>query len=463
MNQLIGHFHPLIVHLPIGILLLAILFTFLSQNERFQGIKVAVPLSFLIGAIAATISCITGYMLSISGEYEGETVQNHQWLGIGTAALSFVAYFVTRSNSDTSYSLFSKIIIGSLGVLLTGTGHLGGSLTHGSDYLFNIKSNTLTEKNTNQTPPQYSDKSVVYKDIIQPILKEKCATCHNESKQKGKLRLDQADFLKKGGEHGAIFVSGRPDESEMIKRLLLPLEHKEHMPPKEKPQLTEEEKKLLRWWIEQGADFHKTVKDYPNFQTIVSKNVPTATPSVSYIPDVKIEQPNKQAMETLQKMNIIAIPIGKDNPLLSVNFINNADINAAKPHIQKLSKNIIWLKMADSTVTDSSLVILAGMDNLTKLYLDRTQVTDAGMKFLLPLKNLVFINVVGTKVSKEGILNLGNLPKLKRLFLYQTAIKTEDLPQLQAQLPTVQIDLGNYQVPTLYSDTTLVLPPPVKK
>ncbi len=462
MNQLIGHFHPLIVHLPIGILLLAIIFTFLAQKERYQGLKTAVPLSLLLGAFAATASCITGYLLSISGDYEGETVQNHQWFGIATAVLSFVAYFVTRSNKDIPYSFFSKIIIASLGVLLTATGHLGGSLTHGSDYLFNTKSNPLNEKNANQVPPQYSDNTMVYQDIIQLILREKCATCHNESKQKGKLRLDQADFLKKGGEHGAIFVAGRPDESEMIKRLLLPLDHKEHMPPKEKPQLTEEEKTRLRWWIEQGADFHKTVKDYPNFNIIAAQKSILKFPLLSYIPNVKIEQPDKQAIETLQKMNIIALPISKDNPLLSINFINNADIYAAKPYIQKLSKNIIWMKLADSTVMDTSLTILSGMDNLTKLYLDKTKVTDTGIKSLSHLKNLMFLNIVGTNVTKEGINSLAVLPKLKKLFVYQTAITSTDAIYLKTVLPNVEIDFGNYQVPTLNSDTTLLMPPPKK-
>jgi uncharacterized membrane protein len=133
MNQLIGHFHPLIVHLPIGILLLAIVFTFLAEKERFQGLKAAIPLSFLLGAFAATASCITGYLLSTSGDYEGETVQNHQWLGIATAILGFVSYFVTRTNKDLSYNFFSKITVSLLGILLTITGHLGGNLTHGSD------------------------------------------------------------------------------------------------------------------------------------------------------------------------------------------------------------------------------------------------------------------------------------------------------------------------------------------
>ncbi len=47
----------------------------------------------------------------------------------------------------------------------------------------------------------------------------------------------------------------------MIKRLLLPVDNEDHMPPKEKPQPSENQIALLQWWISQGAEFGKKVKD----------------------------------------------------------------------------------------------------------------------------------------------------------------------------------------------------------
>ena len=71
-------------------------------------------------------------MLSLSGDYDGELVGRHQWMGIFTAILSLVLYLLYQfSISETIARWISLGII----ILVTITGHLGGSLTHGSDYL----------------------------------------------------------------------------------------------------------------------------------------------------------------------------------------------------------------------------------------------------------------------------------------------------------------------------------------
>ena len=64
ITEVIAHFHPVLVHLPIGILLLAILFHWLSSKEKLAGLSIAIPIAYLAGAITAILSCITGYLLS---------------------------------------------------------------------------------------------------------------------------------------------------------------------------------------------------------------------------------------------------------------------------------------------------------------------------------------------------------------------------------------------------------------
>jgi hypothetical protein len=71
------------------------------------------------------------------------------------------------------------------------TGHLGGSLTHGSDFLtkgFSEK-DSVAEKEIK--PIADVQEANVYADIVQPIFESKCYSCHNKSKKKGKLRLDE--------------------------------------------------------------------------------------------------------------------------------------------------------------------------------------------------------------------------------------------------------------------------------
>jgi hypothetical protein len=68
-------------------------------------------------------------------------------------------------------------------------------------------------------------------------------------------------LVKGGKDSGAGIVPGKPDESSIIKRLALPKDNDESMPPEDKPQPTEKEVALLKWWITAGADAALKVKD----------------------------------------------------------------------------------------------------------------------------------------------------------------------------------------------------------
>jgi len=95
------------------------------------------------------------------------------------------------------------------------------------------------------------------------LLQRKCYGCHNANKKKGGLEMDKPDLLMKGGKDGVVIVPGKAEESEMMKRLMLDRNEEHHMPPKEKPQLNEQEIALVHWWIDAGADLNKKVKELP--------------------------------------------------------------------------------------------------------------------------------------------------------------------------------------------------------
>ena len=100
----------------------------------------------------------------------------------------------------------------------------------------------------------------MYADVVQPMLQTRCYSCHGEKKQKNNLRLDAPQWILKGGKDGAI-INDPGKESKLMKRLMLPREDDDHMPPKQKPQLNEREIALIHWWVDQGADFNKKVKE----------------------------------------------------------------------------------------------------------------------------------------------------------------------------------------------------------
>src|SRR5438034_1118298 len=87
MFELLGHLHPVLVHLPIGILLLACFFQLLSSKENYSQLQHAIGITLFWGMLSAFAACITGYILSGSGDYDEELVYKHQWLGISEPVL----------------------------------------------------------------------------------------------------------------------------------------------------------------------------------------------------------------------------------------------------------------------------------------------------------------------------------------------------------------------------------------
>src|SRR4051794_40120301 len=68
---------------------------------------------------------------------------------------------------------------------------------------------------------------------VRPLLAARCVSCHGpDAKSKGKLRLDTAAGIRKGGESGPIVVPGKPQESLLIRAVTYSGEVK--MPPKSK-------------------------------------------------------------------------------------------------------------------------------------------------------------------------------------------------------------------------------------
>ncbi len=74
-----------------------------------------------------------------------------------------------------------------------------------------------------------------YNTQVAPIFKKYCAGCHNATEKEGELVLDRYATLLSGGEHGAVIVPGKSDQSRLI--LVLTGKAKPAMPPEdnEKP------------------------------------------------------------------------------------------------------------------------------------------------------------------------------------------------------------------------------------
>ncbi len=153
LAQFTGRLHPLLVHLPIGILLLALLFELLGRREQNRALQTAIPFVLLTGAIAAVFSCLSGWLLSQNGDYENELASRHQWSGIVVAILSISAYWLKARQRKTTYFFLSMLLLP--GILLTG--HWGITLTHGEGYLTKNSEETVLENNESPGNPTVPD------------------------------------------------------------------------------------------------------------------------------------------------------------------------------------------------------------------------------------------------------------------------------------------------------------------
>lgn len=87
---------------------------------------------------------------------------------------------------------------------------------------------------------------------IKPLLQTKCYACHGAVKQKGGLRLDAVQLIRRGGKNGSAIVAGKPNESLIIQ--MVAGDNPPRMPPKgEGESLSSKEVALLKSWIERGA------------------------------------------------------------------------------------------------------------------------------------------------------------------------------------------------------------------
>ena len=465
ITEFIGRFHPVLVHLPIGFLLIGLLLQWLSSSKQYHISKEVIKLIFLCGMMAAIFSCITGYLLSISGDYDEKIKNWHMWLSIGVAIISILMYAkISYRQYGREYKILSVILL----LLILITGHLGGSLAHGSNYLTEGWTTPIDSVTPKKPIPDIQE-ATVYLDVIQPMLQSKCYSCHGEKKQKSNLRLDAPEWIMKGSKNGPI-INGKEGESELINRISLPREDDDHMPPKQKPQLNEQEIAIIHWWIDQGASFNKKIKELKVPETLKSyllslqSDHAPGKKAISNIPEAPVEKGSDKAMQVLKDKGITIIPVSQNSNYLMADFV--AAINISDRDIAlllPLKKQLVWLKMSSTKITDSALFVISQCTNVTLLQLNNTNITDKGLGTLKKLGNLQSLSLVGTGVTGQGVLQLQPLKGLQSMYVYKTKVNSADWPQLKKTFPKVALDTGGYLVPLLPTDTTVVKPPKIIK
>ncbi|HRH94287.1 MAG TPA: PSD1 and planctomycete cytochrome C domain-containing protein [Prosthecobacter sp.] len=107
---------------------------------------------------------------------------------------------------------------------------------------------------------------------VRPVLAQQCFTCHgmDEKARKGRLRLDLSESAHGAGKSGEIaIVPGKPDASEVVKRILSTDEDEVMPPPHTKKVLSDKDKATLKAWIAEGARYEAHWAYTPPKQPVV--------------------------------------------------------------------------------------------------------------------------------------------------------------------------------------------------
>jgi uncharacterized membrane protein len=458
-----GRFHPLLIHLPIGILLLAFLFECLSARSKSKALRKAVQPALFLGAIFTVASAITGYFLRQEGGYEQKLADLHQNFGIATAVLAIAVYALRRrakfwfadpvKRKQVRIALFIPLIL-----FLLFTGHWGGSLTHGEDYLFAAvyqQGRQVQDPAVRMREITHIDKAVFYDDVIQPILEARCYDCHSSTKQKGDLRLDKQGFITRGGEHGEIIREGPADSSALYRRLVLPVEDEDHMPPGEKPQLSSSEIALIKYWVEEGAGFDQPIARFGSEDkiTAIIRSLQEA-PREFWVPEESVGPASENALGKLKGLGIAAMPLAAGNNYLMVNFSGIRDVTEEQINsLQEIRQQLVWLNLSHTRISDQQMEAVSRLGNLRVLNLNNTGITDTGVAKLVRLHELRSLSLVGTRVTDQSVAVFLELKRLANLFLFQTSLTDPAIKNLLDARDELKVDTGNYRLEKLPTDT----------
>lgn len=444
--HVVGRLHPVLLHFPIVLLLIAVailLFPQVLKNKADQEYYGSYLL--LWGCVLSAFTVIAGLFLSLEeGGGNSQALQNHKWTGVAVFWLSSLLYIL--SDRLAARPRIKTGVVSLMAVLVIVTGHLGASLTHGEDFI-------TAPLRTGEVQLVTLEEAEIFDHVIQPILENKCIGCHKASKQKGELRLDGMEHILKGGESGPALVQGDIEKSLLAHHISLPLEEEGHMPPKSKPQLTDEETELILSWIASGGDFSKKVLAYdpeaPIFQ-LASQRFEDQPKGYEF------KAADAATVESLNNFYRKVASLGAGSPALTVSYFSRQNFDAESlKDLYKVENQVVVLNLNQMPVKDEDLALLSRFTNLEKLYLNFADIQNEGLKHLAPLKKLQHLSLTGNPLDASSLTALGELKGLKMLYLWSTGLRDEDIDALEKALPNTVIERG-------YSDdgTIFRLTPP---
>lgn len=455
----LGEFHPVFLHLPIGAFSLVLLME-MCRIFTFGKYKPQTTLALAFASGTAVFAAVFGYFLYLSGEFNGDLIEEHKRDGIIFTIILIVTYLAKYAADVMPRKGLLKPIYG-IGVIATtgamiSAGHHGGEITHGDP----LKKAPWIEKEEEVLSNKDIADPIVYTQIVHPILEQKCISCHGEKKQKSGLRMDSHAALLEGGDEEEALVPGNLEDSMMIAYLHLPLEDDLRMPPEGKTQLTPEEVQILEWWVKSGAS--ETVrKSELEVTPVIAKALNTLkTPEEIAQEEAALKKFELERLATTKRVRAeLKEVLNEVNTKFpgSLKYVSQANTDLVFSAVSYRSQfqdtdidilsggigSLTELNLGATQVTDAGMKKLSTFSEIEVLKLSETTITDKGLAELANLKKLRVLNLYGTQVTDQGIKALLGHPTLKKVFLWQTKITPDGAEELEKSLHESQKSDGS--------------------
>jgi mono/diheme cytochrome c family protein len=409
-QQFLGRFHPTVVHLPIGLLLLVPL---LELSGRYRPALLEAAMFVLsLSVLSCLVALALGYLLAYGSGDAGAGVARHMW-GAIALTIAVLACALLRNSSGGLRSFYPYLLACVL-LLLAWTAHQGGSLTHGNNYLTEFLPSPLKRFGIGTVRAEASAfPDSFYAQHIHPIFDANCVVCHGAQKVKGNLRLDTYDRAMRGGEDGAVIIPGKPERSILLQRITLPPGDKKFMPSEGKPPLKPEEIAWIRAWILQGAS--------PESKSLAGIYVKEPEAALPQVPDYRAKMP--EITQMAKSAGVTLVPVSRnlgDGLILNTVDAGQKFGDAQLAGLVGLAPYIVEAQLGRTSVTDGCFTSLAKFTHLRALHLEETAVTGAGLSSLAQLPQLSYLNLSGTQVTEAATAPLKTMKNLRHLYLYNT-------------------------------------------
>jgi mono/diheme cytochrome c family protein len=409
-QQFFGRFHPLAVHLPIGLLVLVPLLEIAGRIR--PALREAAGFVLALAAAACVGSLALGYLLAYGSGESGSTLTLHMWGGITLSVLTLACALARPAwaSGRLPFAYPALLIVALVALLFTA--HEGGSLTHGSSYLTQYMPPALKSV---FGPAIDADPNSFYAKTIHPIFDSNCVSCHGNSKVEGGLRLDSYARLMRGGRDGAVIVAGNPEHSILVQRITLPVNDKHFMPSEGKPPLKTDQIAAIEAWIRQGAS--------PTATSIAGVSQPEAPidPPPQPVDDYSALMPEIQTMD--KAIGAKLVPVSSkpsDGLILETVDIAPAFNDAQLAQLAKFAPYIVEADLQRTAITDASFDTLAKFTHLRALHLESTAINGSGLGKIAGLAQLTYLNLSGTQVTRAAVGPLASMKNLHHLYLFNT-------------------------------------------